>query len=582
LKKKGISTMTNRFCVLVLMATVTVWMMTSVYADSAAGAEGRNESTHQQKVEKGTLEKEKGPKGPRWDRPALYPQEFRTIDGSGNNFHNRSWGSAPVELLRLTTVWYADWEEDPSGQNRPNVREISNLVASQKERDITYHKRKKYSDFVWQWGQFLDHDLDLTPGVFPAEPFDIDVPSGDKFFDPEGTGEQTIPLDRSVYTVVDGVRQQLNNITAYLDASNVYGSDDTRAMALRMLDGSGRLNFQETNKGDLPPFNENGLPNAAPGPEPETFFLVGDFRGNEQVALTAMHTLFVREHNHWAGVISNDLNLNNPTGDEIYERARAIVVGIMQHITYDEFLPILLGKQALSSYQGYQPDVNSGISNVFATSAYRFGHSMVSSTLRLVNENGQSMGDLPLREAFFNPAWISENGIDDLLRGLASQVAQRYDVYMIDDLRNFLFGPPGAGGLDLASLNNQRGRDHGLPSYNQIREDFGLSPIQTFEEISSSSIVRKRLKAAYGSGDDMDGWIAFLAEDPVPGAVVGQTVLVILKDQFERLRDGDRFWYESYLPPDLVEEVKGLTLGKIIQRNTDIGNGIQDNVFLIP
>jgi hypothetical protein len=80
----------------------------------------------------------------------------------------------------------------------------------------------------------------------------------------------------------------------------------------------------------------------------------------------------------------------------------------------------------------------------------------------------------------------------------------------------------------------------------------------------------------------MDGWIAFLAEDPVPGAVVGQTVLVILKDQFERLRDGDRFWYESYLPPDLVEEVKGLTLGKIIQRNTDIGNGIQDNVFLIP
>jgi len=572
--------MTDRFCFLVLIATVTVCMMTSVYADLAAGAQGRNQSPNQKKVEKGTIEKKKGPKGPRGDRPALYPEEFRTIDGSGNNFHNQSWGSAPVELLRLTTVGYADWEEDPSGENRPNVRVISNLVASQKERDISYHKRKKYSDFAWQWGQFVDHDLDLTPGVDPAEPFDIAVPSGDKYFDPEGTGEQTIPLDRSLYTVVDGVRQQVNDITAFLDAGNVYGSDPTRAAALRAFNGKGYLKTSPGNLGDLPPFNVNELPNAAPGnTDPATFFLVGDFRGNEQVALTAMHTLFVREHNRWADYFSTDTSL---TGDEIYEQARAMVVGIMQHITYDEFLPLLLGKQALSSYQGYQPDVNSGISNVFATAAYRFGHTLVSSTLRLVNEKGQSMGGLPLREAFFNPAWISENGIDDLLRGLASQVAQRYDVFMIDDLRNFLFGPPGAGGVDLASLNNQRGRDHGLPSYNQIREDFGLSPIQTFKEISSSSIVRKRLEAAYGSVDDMDGWIAFLAEDPVPGAVVGQTVLVILKDQFERLRDGDRFWYESYLPPDLVEKVKGLTLAKVIQLNTDIGNEIQDNVFLIP
>ncbi|UCE64143.1 MAG: peroxiredoxin [Nitrospirota bacterium] len=569
--------MINRFSFLVLISTVAVCMTTSVFGDSAADAKNRNESPHQQKVEKGTLEKKKGPKGPRWDRPALYPEEFRTIDGSGNNFHNPSWGSAPVELLRLTTVGYSDWEKDPSGQNRPNVRDISNIVASQKEKDISYHKRKKYSDFVWQWGQFLDHDLDLTP-VVEGEPFDIAVPSGDKYFDPEGTGKQTIPLDRSAYTVVDRVRQQVNNITAFIDASNVYGSDYERAMALRMLDGSGRLKFQETSKGDLPPLNVNGLPNAAPG-DPEDFFLCGDFRCNEQVALTAMHTLFVREHNRWAEYFSSDTSL---TGDEIYERARAMVIGIMQHITYDEFLPLLIGKQALSSYQGYQSDVNPGISNVFATSAYRFGHSMVSSKLRLVNKNGKLMGGLPLREAFFNPAWISTNGIEDLLRGLASQVAQRYDVYMIDDLRNFLFGPPGNGGHDLASLNLQRGRDHGLPSYNQIRKDFGLSPIQTFEEISSNSIVRKRLEAAYGSVDDMDGWVAFLAEDPMPGAVVGQTVLTVLKDQFERVRDGDRFWYETYLPPDLVEKVKEQTLAKVIRRNTGIENGIQDNVFLIP
>jgi len=568
--------MTNRFCILVLIATVTLCVMTSVYGDSTAGAQGGNGSPHKKKVEKGTLENEKGPKGPKWDRPASYPEEFRTIDGSGNNFRNPSWGSAPVELLRLTTVGYADLEEDPSGENRPNARDISNIVASQKERDISYHKKKKYSDFVWQWGQFLDHDLDLTPEVVPAEPFDIAVPSGDKYFDPKGTGEKKIPLNRSLNTVVEHVRQQVNDITAYIDASNVYGSDKERAMALREgVDG-----LLKMSAGELLPFNTFGLPNAAIGNEPEAFFLAGDFRANEQVALTAMHTIFVREHNYWANKIKVAENLTDD--DEIFNRARAIVIGIIQRITCDEFLPLLIGKNALSTYQGYQSDVNAGISNVFSTAAYRHGHTIVSPTYRLENERGQFIGELSLRQAFFNPAWISTNGIEDLLRGLASQAAQRYDVYMIDNLRNFLFDPPGSGGLDLASLNIQRARDHGLPHYNQIREDFGLSPIQTFEEISSYAPIRKRLEAAYGSVDDMDGWIAFLAEDPVPGAIVGQTVLVILKDQFERLRDGDRFWYESYLPTELVELVKAQTLGDVIRRNTDIGDGIPDNVFLVP
>jgi hypothetical protein len=573
--------MTNRLFILVLIATVTVSVMTSVYGDSTADAQGGNESSHKKKVEKGTLEKEKGPKGPRWDRPASYPEEFRTIDGSGNNFRNPSWGRASVELLRLTTIGYTDLEEDPSGENRPNARDISNLVASQKERDISYHKRKKYSDFVWQWGQFLDHDLDLTPEVVNptepfTEPFNIAVPSGDKYFDPEGTGEKEIPLNRSLFTVVKHVRQQVNDITAFIDASNVYGSDKQRAMALR----EGADGLLKMSAGELLPFNTFGLPNAAIGNEPEEFFLAGDFRANEQVALTAMHTLFVREHNYWAKKIKVAEKLTDD--EEIFNRARSIVIGIIQHITYDEFLPILIGEKAISLYQGYQSDVNAGISNVFATAAYRFGHSMVSPTYRLVNERGQSIGELSLRQAFFNPAWISTNGIEDLLRGLASQAAQRYDVYVIDNLRNFLFDPPGSGGLDLASLNIQRARDHGLPHYNQIREDFGLSPIQTFEEISSYPAIRKRLDAAYGSVDDMDMWVAGLAEDPVPGAIVGQTVLVILKDQFERLRDGDRFWYQSYFPTELVELVNAQTLGDVIRRNTDIGDGIQDNVFLIP
>jgi hypothetical protein len=226
--------------------------------------------------------------------------------------------------------------------------------------------------------------------------------------------------------------------------------------------------------------------------------------------------------------------------------------------------------------------VNPGISNVFATAAYRFGHSMVSSKLGLVNETGQPNGDLPLREAFFNPAWISTNGIDDLLRGLAFQVAQRYDAYMVDDLRNHLLGKPGQGGFDLASLNLQRGRDHGLPGYNQVREDFGLRPVRTFRQITRSVTMRRRLRAAYDNVNDIDMWIGGLAERPVGRGVVGPTVLAVLKDQFERLRKGDRFWYEIYLTPELVKLVKEQTLADIIRRNTDIGNEIDNNVFKVP
>ena len=87
-------------------------------------------------------------------------------------------------------------------------------------------------------------------------------------------------------------------ITAFIDASNVYGSGEERAYALRTLDGTGKLKTTISEVGDLLPYNTPGLANA-PAATPN-FFLAGHVRANEQIALTAMHTLFVREHNHWA------------------------------------------------------------------------------------------------------------------------------------------------------------------------------------------------------------------------------------------------------------------------------------------
>jgi len=227
--------------------------------------------------------------------------------------------------------------------------------------------------------------------------------------------------------------------------------------------------------------------------------------------------------------------------------------------------------------------VSAGISNTFATAAYRVGHTMLSSEIFRMDQYGNQSpeGHLDLASAFFNPSEVTTNGIDSLLRGLAAKRAQNVDSYVVDDVRNFLFGAPGSGGFDLCSLNMQRGRDHGLPSYNEIRVAYGLPAVTAFTEINADAEISGRLETAYGSVDLIDPWIGFLSESHAPGAFVGETLMAVLGDQFARLRDSDRFWYESYLPPELVAEVEAMTLAEIIKANTGIGDELQADVFVV-
>jgi len=517
-----------------------------------------------------------GRDGPGGDSPAVYPLEFRTIDGMFNNL-DRPWlGSANVPLTRVATPAYGDASGDiPARADGPSARAVSNAVNAQV---ASRPNELRVSDMLWQWGQFLDHDVGETPFADPPEHFDIPVPAGDRWFDPRGTGTQTIKLDRSGYQIVDGRREQVNHITAFVDASNVYGSDGPRARELRTLDGTGEL---KTSDGGLLPFNVNGFPNAPDDDDP-SFFLAGDVRANEQVGLTAMHTLFVREHNHWA----RQIRAADPTlpGDEVYERARAIVAAEMQAITYNEFLPLLLGEGALAPYEGYRSDLDPGIANVFSAAAYRVGHTMLSGTLLRRQSDGSPIaaGDLSLADAFFTPREVIDHGIDSVLRGLTMQRAQEIDNLVVDEVRNFLFGPPGAGGFDLASLNIQRGRDHGLPDYNTLRRVFGLPTIDTFEDINPDPAVWQGFAAVYDSVDAIDPWPAMLAEPQVPGALVGPTLRTILAEQFRRLRDGDRFWYTAYLPQDLISLVERQTLTTILRRHTSIGEEVGLNAFIVP
>ncbi len=507
----------------------------------------------------------------------------QTFTGAGNNLAHPTWGADNTDLLRHSPAAYADGISAPAGAGRPSARVVSNAISSQTGDVIN---TRNLSDMVYVFGQFLDHDIDLTPQG-STEPFNVAVPKSDPSFDPAGTGTQLIQMDRSVFDSATGTgssnpRQQINTITAFIDGSQIYGSDPVRSAALRSFVG-GRL---KTSRGDLLPKNTVGLPNAndAHVVADNQLFLAGDVRANENIELTAMQTLWMREHNRIARLMLKA----HPdwTDQRIFMDTRRRIIGELQSITVNEFLPALLGPQALGQYKGYNPNVNPGVSTEFSTAAYRFGHSMLDGGISRMTNDGKEIPEGPaqLRNAFFNPTLLNpslpnnEGNIDPLLKGSATGNSQDIDVKIVNDVRNFLFGPPGAGGFDLAALNIQRGRDHGLADYNSVRQSYGLPKVSKFADITSNKKLQDQLRQAYSSVNNIDLWTGGLAEDHAKGASVGPLFARIIHDQFSRLRNGDRFWFQNVFTGSNLKEMTSTTLAQVIERNTAVRN-IETDVF---
>ncbi len=493
--------------------------------------------------------------------------DVRSIDGSGNNLESPLLGSADTELIRLSDSDYADGIAEPAGDDRPSAREISNVISSADPDGTT--SERDLSSFVFIWGQFLDHDIDLSlepENSDDAIAFDIEVPAGDPLFDPLGTGEQTIDLTRSEIaegtgTSVNNPAEQLNAITTWVDGSQIYGSSQDVADSLREFNG-GRLRISD--EGYLPTDNQGDL-------------LAGDIRAAENIALTSMHTLFVREHNRLAGNISAD----NPelSDEEIYQQARKIVIAQLQSITYNEYLPALLGEDTLPEYEGYDSSVDPSIANEFSTAAFRFGHSTLNETIGFYGNDGLDTEDaVALADAFFNPSLLEESGIDSVLKAGASTLSQETDLEVVDSLRNFLFGQPGSGGFDLVALNIQRGRDHGLDNFNATRVSIGLEAYESFDEITSDVDLQGKLESLYGDVNHIDLWVGLMAEDHAQGSSLGETSTLIIADQFQRLRDGDRFYYENTMSDREIRQIENMTLADIIELNTN-NTTLQSNVF---
>ena len=493
---------------------------------------------------------------------------FRSIDGSNNNRADPTLNQADTDFARLGPANFVDgvYEMTPG----PNPREISNIVVAQT--DIGDDEEGPHlvddlgvalSGMMYAWGQFIDHDLDLQKEGTGTNDISIKVPADDEFLPPGSM----IPLTRVAIDPATGVTGSpaaaINTVTGWLDGSQIYGSDAATAASLRTADG-----HMKVSAGDNLPIVKT---------EHGNVFAAGDVRAQENPDLTALQVLFVREHNYQVDRLHEDHP--NWSGDKLYETAKAITTAEMVNITYNEFLPHLLGEDTVKPYHGYDRTADARITEEFAGAAFRFGHSIVSDEISAISNLGAFTSEQTLAQSFFeDTATFKATGADGLLRHLAGDLANPLDAHIVDGLRNLLFDPP--DGMDLAAINIQRGHDLGLGTLNQTREALGLAPYTSFDQLSSDPATATAFEKAYGSIDAVDLWAGGLAEDHAPGAVIGPTFGKIIADQFTALRDGDRYYFENQgFDKQTLNEIKNTTLSDLILRDTDT-TAMQSDAFV--
>ncbi|XP_037539628.1 eosinophil peroxidase [Nematolebias whitei] len=558
-------------------------------------------------------------------------ERYRSITGECNNRQHPRWGAADIPYSRWLPPEYEDvwglprgWEPEHTYNNisLPPVRLVSQEVL------FTHNDRisedSTLSHMLVDWGQWIDHDLALTPQSPSTASFKtgadcshscsrdspcfpIQIPRSD----PRSGVQSCMPFFRSAPSCGAGVlphlhREQLNAITSFVDASMVYGSSPSLASSLRNRSsplGSMALNslYRDGELAYMPflprrqahldpcgprdPASSRGS-NQSTHPENSTScFHAGDSRVNEHLGLIALHTLFLREHNR----LVQELHQLNPhwSPDTLYQEARKIIGAVHQILTWEHYLPRVLGESTMSGlmppYQGYDPNVDPSIANVFATAAFRFAHVTVQPVVNRLGPQytfNSKYPPLPLHHSLF-ASWrvVQEGGIDPVLRGLLLSPAklQTPGQMMVEELTERLFQAQGGMPLDLGALNLQRGRDHGLPGYSSWRRFCGLSVPNTtsdLAEILGNFTLAHTFTLLYGTPHNIDVWVGAISEPAATGGRVGPLLSCLLARQFRALRDGDRFWWErtGVFTSTQRGHLRSISLSRIICDNSHISH----------
>ena len=487
-----------------------------------------------------------------------------------------------VQPLKITDNIYAPGSED----NRPNNGGLN-----------------EYSQF---FAQFVTHDL--VHSVRAAGP-------------PIFLDGQFIPVSRTPAIVENGVLQQVSSDTPSLDLGLVYGKDEAATGLLRELTNENGQQVEGAKllaggAGDVLPSYAEVAAHRGLGVEEvqqalgRTFLnlppeaaanqaATGDERANQTTSLAAHHTIWFRNHNWHV----DQLRTDNPewTEEQLYQAARALNEAEYQKVIYDEYLPKILGENALSEYTGFRSDVDPSIINEWTTVAFRFGHDQASEGQILISETGE-ITFIPLSFS----SLIANNGqaIDtdaDLgawTRGQLAQTSQEIDGRIVPSLRNALFGVPadqdGNDGtpdeflqLNLPLLDIHRGRDHGVSDYNQLRAGLGLETYASLDEFAHANGLSferlEQLKSVYSDISELDSIVGGLLEAKVADSQFGETFRVLNIMQWEATRDGDPFFYLNRFAdsPEVLSQIEQSSMAGILVRVGAVDQ-VQPDAFFAP
>ncbi|KAJ3228532.1 hypothetical protein HDU81_006131 [Chytriomyces hyalinus] len=492
--------------------------------------------------------------------------DFQTMDGSGNNLEHPNWGRAGQAFLRITP-WQYGPNQAPSGENRPNARHVSNVLFG---RGPWLHNEDGITDFAPSWGVMLHLDLTVADRN-DSDPFPIPLPPDEQIFKKPNDPNPEIPVSRTSYIGVDeeaNVRHIPNAFTSFIDCSGLYGNSFADATSMRSFQ-SGRLKSVMMDTGEYPPILSNGY----------FAYTIGNI--NMMPHLLLPYLMFFREHNRRA----NELSQVHPTWDDelLYQRARRWVISLVQRITAEFYIPAVTGDK-LDAYTGYKPSVHPQIDLFFANVAFRYGHSAVNNLITRIDDYGNQVpeGHLRFHNAFYDKLVkeIVQHGVESMLRGFASQRDQVVDTHFSQEIRNYLPLNPGHH-FDLAAIGIQRSRDLGIPDYNTMRRFWNMTPALYWSDITSDVEVQEILSELYDI-NDLDSYVGAFAEDKVDkNAIVGPMMRASVREQFTRIRDGDRFWYENpgVLSPEEYQNVTQFTFGDMIRLNTNLTH-YPDNPFI--
>ena len=630
------------------------------------------------------------------------PVGVRDPSGHNNNLAHPEYGAADEAFIRLTSAHYG--APDANGNRAINpifaeldARHISNILGAQ---EVDLPKNAAGANiFFMAFGQYFDHGLDFLdkggngtiaiggPGVSAATDNPADLTRG-----------KVVGFD------ANGVPILINKTSPFVDQNQAYGSNILVEQFLREGDGHGGLTAHLLAGAPdptapqfnlLPTFREailhhwanntlfhmpdgstvafqtyfaglvvngavtetavsgltsnfmgsgqNLLIDSNPYISALDHYLAGDGRANENVSLTAMHTIWARNHNFQVENLKN--SGFDGTQEEVFQAARMVNEAEYQRVVFTEFADSLIGGikgTGDHGFKDYHPETDSRISHEFAAAVYRVGHSLIADTLTVMGADGQPM-QVKLLDAFLNPTnatlvgnphlppgyvpqpGYAQLGVGNILGGIATQQAEEVDFNIVDAVRNDLVRIR----ADLFAFNVARSWDVGLGTMNQVRADLkassdsyiheavgyagDLSPYVSWADFQQrnglSNAVIAQFKEAYpdlvldtpakitdfkaanpdialinGNTvkgiDRVDLWVGGLAEKHINGGQVGQTFWVVLQEQFDRLQEGDRFYYLNRMENfDIYKNtIEEQGLSAIIGRNTGLTN-LPDDIF---